>query len=545
MSKSTLGINRRHFLQSSALGALAVSTPLPLLARNNSPVVETSAGKLRGSQANGVAVFKGIRYGEPPTGAGRFKAPRAAASWSGVKDALAFGHAAPQGRSMDPEGPSPMGFSLQGENATFSEDCLYLNVWTPSLDNSKRPVMVWLHGGGFSTGAGASILYDGSNLARGEDVVVVTLNHRLNGFGHLDLSELGGDEYADSSVVGMLDIVLALQWVRDNIANFGGDPGRVTIFGESGGGRKVSTLMAMPAAQGLFHRAIVQSGSQLLLETPEVGSHRAKLFMQALQLKPGDVRKLRDIPAEKLLQAINRASAAMGQFRPIAGSPALPGHPFHPTAPALSAQVPMLIGTTLTEMSFFLSRNPRLKNLSDDGAVEQIKTLVPADKAASVYATYKRVYPQLNPEDILYRVATDRSYFLDSTIQGALKAQQGAAPAFMYSFEWAQPLGEGRTHVPHGSEIAFAFNNTHLVRGDNNPQALANTMSAAWAAFARSGNPSTEALGEWKPYDEKQRRTMILDAQCRMENDPRGELRELMLSFGSQQLAVPALASLE
>lgn len=209
----------------------------------------------------------------------------------------------------------------------------------------------------------------------------------------------------------------------------------------------------------------------------------------------------------------------------------------------MSAQVPMLIGTTLTEVSFFMSRDPRLKGLDDGGAVEQIKTLVPADKAASVYASYKRVYPELSPAEILYRVGTDRGYFLDSTVQAALKAEQGHAPAFMYSFEWPQPLSEGRTHVPHGSEIAFAFNNTQLARGDN-PQPLADKMSAAWAAFAHSGNPSTEALGQWKPYDES-RPTMILDAVCRMENDPRGELRELMLSFGSQQLITPALASLE
>lgn len=536
------GIHRRHFLQGTALGALTASMPLPLLADTSAPVVDTTAGKLRGQRANGVAVFKGIRYGEPPTGAGRFAAPRPAASWSGVKDALAFGHAAPQGNSMEPEGPSPMGFSLQGENATFSEDCLYLNVWTPGLDNAKRPVMVWLHGGGFSTGAGASVLYEGSNLARGEDVVVITLNHRLNAFGYLDLSAVD-DDYSDSSAAGMLDIVLALQWVRDNIVNFGGDPDCVTIFGESGGGRKVSTLMVMPAAKGLFHRAIVQSGSQLLLDTPEVGRHRASLLLEALQLKPKEVHKLQDIAPEKLLQAMNRVSAVMGQFRPSAGSPAVPDHPFHPAAPNISASVPMLIGTNLTEVSFFMSRDPRLRNLKDEGAIEQIQSLVPANKAASVYATYQRAYPELSPTEILYRVGTDRGYFLDSTIQAALKVEQNSAPAFMYSFEWPQPLSEGKTHVPHGSEIAFAFNNIPFARGDN-PQPLATKMSAAWAAFARNGDPSTSDLG-WKQYDMKNRPTMILDAECRMASDPRGELRELMLSFGSQQLTPPPLAPLK
>ncbi|MCW8194854.1 carboxylesterase/lipase family protein [Proteobacteria bacterium 005FR1] len=537
------GITRRRLLRHTAIGGLALGLPLPLFAQGKTSVVETSAGKLRGADVQGIKSFKGIRYGEPPTGAGRFKAARPAAGWSGVREALDYGHCSPQGRSMEPERPRSTGFSLQGENATFSEDCLYLNVWTPGLDSGKRPVMVWLHGGGFSTGSGGSILYEGSNLARTQDVVVVTLNHRLNAFGFLDLSEIAGEEYADSSTAGMTDIVLALQWVQKNIERFGGDPGRVTIFGESGGGRKVSVLMAMPAAQGLFHRAIVQSGSQLRTDSQAVGTHRAKLFMEALGLKPNEADKLKDIPPGKLLGAMNRASAVMDQFRPTAGAPSLPRHPFDPGAPAISAGVPMMIGSNLTETSFFMSRDPRVLTLDAAGVVERVKNMVPAGKAGEVFAAYQRFYPGMEPSDILFRIATDRGYFLDSTIQGARKAEQKGAPAFVYSFEWEQPLTENRTHVPHGSEIAFAFYNLDLARGDN-PEPLAAVMSEAWAEFARSGNPSTEALGAWTPYNPDNRPTMVFSEKSGMVNDPRGEQRKLMLSFGSQQEREPELKPL-
>ncbi|MGQ9426606.1 carboxylesterase/lipase family protein [Gilvimarinus sp. F26214L] len=535
-------ISRRKLLQGSALGGLALTLPVSVSAQTRGPVVETSAGKLRGAEAGAVKVFKGIQYGEPPRGARRFKPAGPAQSWTGVRDALAYGHCSPQGQSMEPERTPPNGFSLQGPNATFSEDCLYLNVWTPGFEG-KRPVMVWLHGGGFSSGSGGSILYDGTNLAGTQDVVVVTLNHRLNAFGYLDLAELGGEEYANSSAAGMLDIVLALQWVRENIERFGGDPNLVTIFGESGGGRKVSNLMAMPPAQGLFHRAIVQSGSQLRSDTQEVGTHRARLFLEALGLGDGDLGKLKDIPPEKLLGAMRRASAVMGQFRPTVGSPALPTHPFDPKAPAVSASVPMMIGTNETEVSFFMSRDPRVMKLDDEGVIARIADLVPPDQAANVYGVYRKLHPELQPAEILFRVGTDRGYFLDSTIQSARKAEQGKAPAFLYSFEWEQPLGNGRTHVPHGSEIAFAFNNVHLARGDN-PEPLAAKMSQAWATFARTGDPSTEAIGRWTPYNADTRPTMVLDRTCRMENDPRGTERELMLSFGSQQYAEQEIAPL-
>jgi len=394
-------------------------------------------------------------------------------------------------------------------------------------------VMVWLHGGGFSSGSGASPLYDGANLARAYDVVVITINHRLNAFGYLDLSRIAGADYADSSMAGLHDVILALQWVKENIAQFGGDANNVTIFGESGGGRKVSVLMATPPAQGLFHRAIVESGSALRMDTPDVADERAHALLSALNIQSKQLDKLLALPPEQILTAVNKIARSQGQFRPTSGAPSLPAHPFDPTAPAMSANIPMMIGTNLTEASFAMGRDPNVLALDEAGVLERIKALVPPQEAQRVLDAYKRSYPNMAPSDLLFRVATDRGYFLDSTIQAARKADLRDAPAFLYSFYWMQPLAPGRMHSPHGSEIAFAFNNVDLARGEN-PQQLAALMSNAWTTFARTGNPSTKQLA-WPAYDSQKRRTMILDRDSRMESDPRGELRELMLSFGSQQ----------
>jgi para-nitrobenzyl esterase len=546
--------SRRIVLESAAFSALALSLPR-IVRANSGPVVEVTTGKLRGTASSGSLAFKGVPYGASPAGSGRFKAPRPADKWTGVREALAYGHAAPQGNSLLPPATRTTGISLVGEGATFAEDCLYLNVWTPALDNSKRPVLVWLHGGGFASGSGGSALYDGTNMARTQDVVVVTINHRLNVFGYLDLSQIAGSDYADSASAGLLDVVLALRWVKDNIERFGGDPGRVTIFGESGGGRKVSVLMAMPPAQGLFHRAVVQSGSALRMDTQAVASERAEKLFKALDIGPKQLDKLLALPADALLGAVSKATEGTGQFRPTTGAPSLPAHPFDPKAPAMSADVPMLIGTNLTEASFALGRDPRVLALDEAGVLERIKRVVPEKEAANVLATYQRLYPGLVPSDLLFRVITDRGYFLDSTIQAERKAELRRAPAFLYSFNWQQPLAAGRTHAPHGSEIAFVFNNVHLARGEK-PEALAATMCAAWAAFARTGDPSTAptpnptlprsagegregaaALGKWPPYDATARPTMVFDRDSRIENDPRGEQRKLMLAFGSQQYA--------
>jgi para-nitrobenzyl esterase len=533
-----MSLTRRTLIKTAALTGAAVVLPRPLFANSTSPspIVETAAGKVQGGTNNGVFVFKGIPYGATTEGAGRFKAPKPAPAWAGVKSATAFGHAAPQGASLlPPASTQPTNSSLVGDQIRFSEDCLYLNVWTPACDNRKRPVMVWLHGGGFSNGSGASPLYDGSNLARKQDVVVLTINHRLNVFGYLDLSEIAGDEYADSSLAGMLDIVLALRWVKENIERFGGDPDCVTIFGESGGGRKVSVMMAMPAAQGLFHRAIVQSGSALRMDSRAVGAERAEQLLAVLGLKRAEYAKLMTLPVERLLAAADKVARTNGQFRPTSGAPSLPAHPFDPLAPSISADVPLMIGTNLTEVTVTVRPGSPLLTLDEAAVLERIEGLVPPSEARRVLDVYKRAYPGMLPSDLFFRIATDRGYFLDSTIQAERKADLGAAPAFLYSFNWLQPLVDGRTHSPHGSEIAFVFDNAHLARG-NDPAPLAALMATVWATFARTGNPSTSAL-QWPAYNADARPTMIFDKESRVENDPRGEFRKLMLEFGSQQYA--------
>ncbi len=274
----------------------------PAFAVAGGPIANTKAGRIKGTANGDVKVFKGIPYGDTTAGAGRFMAPRPVKPWKGVRDATQLGNRSPQ---------APIAGIMQAEivaidtASAMSEDCLYLNLWTPGLkDGGKRPVMLWLHGGGFTQGSGGSVRYDGTNLAHRHDVVLITINHRLNAFGHLYLAELGGEKYADSGNCGVLDIVAALRWVRDNIHEFGGDPNNVTIFGQSGGGAKVTTLMAMPSAKGLFHRAICQSGLSITAETPQNATNVARKLMAQLDLKPDQVDALMQIPADKIVAAM-------------------------------------------------------------------------------------------------------------------------------------------------------------------------------------------------------------------------------------------------
>ncbi len=528
----------------SATGAAASSGP---------PVVETSFGKIQGLVEKGVNVFKGVPYGASTAPPNRFRAPRPPEPWTGIRETVAYGAWSPQGASTAPVPPredlpadtpesTPRRLINNSPSGTGpGEDCLVLNVWTPAPDAGTRPVLVWLHGGGFSAGSGSSSWYDGVNMASKQDVVVVTINHRLNVFGYLYLGDLGGGEFADSSSVGMLDCVLALQWVKDNIERFGGDPSRVLIFGESGGGRKTSTMMAIPQAQGLFHRCVVQSGSQLTLDTPEVGMERTEKLLKAVGVDKADIGKLQDLSLDQLLGAVAGATQGTGQFRPVAGAPSTPRHPFHPDAPPISANVPMMIGSNRTEQSVFMGGNAEIVNLDDAGLNQRLTAnWIPEKDKADVIAMYRRLYPGVTNDQILYMATTDRGYFLDSTIQAALKAQQGGAPAYHYQFYRETPVEGGRYGVPHASEIPFIFDNLDKaisIGGQPTPeaQALADQMSATWAAFARTGDPNQAGLPTWPAYSADVRPSMIFDTESRVENDPRGEQRKRMLAIGSQQ----------
>ena len=528
----------------SATGAAAPSGP---------PVVETSFGKIQGAVEKGVNVFKGVPYGASTAPPNRFRAPRPPEPWTGIKETVAFGPWSPQGASTAPFPPredSPADLADATPRRLINnlpsgtgpgEDCLVLNVWSPALDGAKRPVLVWLHGGGFSSGSGSSTWYDGVNMASKQDVVVVTINHRLNVMGYLYLGDLGGGEFTDASSAGMLDCVLALQWVKDNIERFGGDPSRVLIFGESGGARKTSTMMAIPQAQGLFHRCVVQSGSQLTLDTPEVAMERTEKFLKALNIAKADIGKLQEATLDQLLGAVAGAVQGTGQFRPVAGAPSTPRHPFHPDAPSISSGVPMMIGSNRTEQSVFMGGNAEITALDDAGLNQRLTAnWIPEKDKADVIAMYRRIYPGVRNDELLYMATTDRGYFLDSTIQAALKAQQGGAPAFHYQFYRETPVEAGRYHVPHASEIPFVFDNLDKaisIGGQPTPeaQALADRMSATWAAFARTGDPNHAGLPNWPAYSADVRPSMIFDIETRVENDPRSEQRKRMLAIGSQQ----------
>lgn len=545
-------LDRRTLLMTGLAGGLAACTSVSP-ASAGPPVVTTSAGKVQGLVDGGVRVFKGIPYGASTGGQNRFRAPKPPAPWTGVKETIAYGPPTPQGApsTAPPPAPRPAGspppLINNAPSGKQSEDCLVLNVWTPATDNAKRPVLVWLHGGGFSTGSGSSAWYDGVRVASKQDVVVVTINHRLNAFGYLYLGELGGGEFKDAASVGMLDCVLALQWVKDNIASFGGDPKRVLIYGESGGGRKTSSMMAMVPAQGLFHRCVVQSGSQLRLDTPAVGMERTEKLLKGLNIPKTDLSRLWTVGQDEILAAMPGAVAGSGQFRPVIGSPSFPAHPFDPAAPAMSANVPMIVGSNRTEASVFLGGNPSIVDLDEASLQQRVQALVPAGEGASTIDMYRRLYPQAKRDEILYMASTDRGYFLDTTILAGRKADQNAAPVWVYQFYRATPLEGGRYHTPHASEIPFVFDTLSRatsIGGEPtaNAQNLADRMSAAWANFARNGDPNVVPGGgktpNWPKYNSTTRPTMVWDetpAGPRVENDPRSEQRKRMLSYGSQQ----------
>ena len=492
-------------------------------------VVKTSNGPVRGYVEDSLQVFKGLRYGAPPTGEGRFKPPRRPAAWSEVAEAVSYGAPAIQSGMAPGERGSSAGDPPAPDEPGSSEDCLFINVWTPGLDSAKRPVMVWLHGGGFANGSGGAAMYDGGALARKGDVVTVTVNHRLNVFGYLHLGDVFGPEYAKSGVAGMLDIVQVLEWVRDNIEAFGGDASNVTIFGESGGGWKVSLLMAMPGATGLFHKAIIQSGPGLRGATKADAGKTAQAYLDLLGVK--DAASLAAIDTETLSRASVKVGDRMRGFTPVVDGVALPRDPFVPDAPAISADVPVLIGTNKDESTLFMIGDPKFGELTEEDLAKRSKAAA-GDKAEALVAELRKVHPDYSPTYLVSAAQTATGMWLGSITIAERKAAQKAAPAYVYMLTWETPVSRGRLKCPHALEIPLVFDNVEKVRnfvgrGDE-PQAVADQMSSAWLAFARTGDPNAPGLPAWAPYDADTRATMLFNVESRVENDLNAGVRKVL-----------------
>ncbi len=501
---------------------------------SNQPIVETANGSLRGATNDGIAVFKGIRYGAPTGGANRFRPPRPVEPWTGVRDADAFAQTAPQQFSFLALG------GTKGNRPTIGEDCLGLNVWTPGCDDARRPVMVWFHGGGFEAGTGSMELYGGDRLARRGDVVVVTVNHRLGVLGHLHLDHLL-DDVAGSANVGFLDLAAALEWVRDNIAGFGGDPGNVTIFGQSGGGRKVSLSMAARRTEGLFARGIVQSGSHLRLIETERAADNADRFVAKLglaKLGRDGARALVDLPMDDLLAAAGRA---WGRFAPAIDGVLFDDHPWSPHAPAWSADLPMLVGTCRTEQSGLLPLGESaLLDLSEEDLDRRLGDWFSSDDVPALVELIRDERPDASAAEVFFTLTTDRSYWLDSLLQLEAKVGQRAGPAWSYQVTWRTPVDGGRTFSPHSLDLPFVFDNVAVAAdqvGEPTPEtaAMAETMSETWLAFARTGDPNHAGIPRWPTYDLDRRATLHLDVPPTVVDDPHAAERLAMSRYPTRQ----------
>ena len=495
---------------------------LPAFARDGDPVVATTNGPVRGQTDGGVAVFKGMRYGAD-TGPRRFQPPVRPTPWTTPADAFAYGAASPQG---------------SGE-ANQSEDCLFLNVWSPGLDGERRPVMVYIHGGAYSNGSGSSPLYDGTRLARRNDVVVVTVNHRMNLFGYACLQRIAGAPFLDSGNAGQLDIHLALEWVRDNIANFGGDPSRVMVFGQSGGGAKIATMMASPAAASLFHRAATMSGQQVTASGPWNATRRAEAWLDALGLPKERAAEAATMPVETLLKAAEATDPVLGfgglYWGPVLDNRTLMRHPFYPDAPAQSAAIPMIIGNTHDETRAFLGADPANYSLTwDDLPGKMTGREFRIDVAPEpVIAAYREMYPDYSPSDIFFAATTAARSWRGAVIEAEERARSGS-PAWVYQLDWTSPIDGGRRGAMHTDDIPLAFDNVDATGSraqGPTAQPMAERLSKAFVALARDGDPNHAGLPAWDRYSLERRQTMIMDVECRMEDDPRGGERRLFAAI--------------
>ena len=508
------------------MAALPCAAALRASPTASNPVVRTTGGLVRGravsSGAHGVFAFLGVRYGAP-TGEARFQPPRRVEPWAGIAEALDYGNQSPQLTIGLSTAPILRGLSIDRPE---SEDCLFLNVWTPAIaDQEKRPVMVWLHGGGFVAGSGATVPTDGSRLAARQDVVVVSLNHRLGLFGYLAFPD--GSKFPDAGNAGMLDIVLALRWVRENIAAFGGDPDNVTIFGESGGGCKVSTLLAMPSARGLFHKAIVQSGSLIKAHTRDTATSLSEAIFKEFALGCDTANVLADLPYEQIASRLPAIARTVGwRMGPVIDGRVLETHPFDPDAPSASREIPLLVGANRDEATLIVGAlDPSAFALQEADLEPRLAGLFPDRDAAELKSALAAIAPDASPSQRYFTAASWRSVRRNALIQADRKAAQGGAPIFSYLLAYRTPADGGRWGATHALDLPLVFDNvatSRVMAGDHSDaQLVADAMSAAWASFARTGSPG------WPAYDVERRMTMVFDSESRLESDPDARQRKL------------------
>jgi para-nitrobenzyl esterase len=560
------GIARRDLFGLAAAGIATAATsssveaanapPTPNTGFEHSPgapiptaIVPTTSGRVLGLVNDGVHTFKGIRYGAPPVGMLRWMPPQRPKPSDVILDCSDYGAPAIQlvgGPTAAPQTSFGMQmnrvFTTPSELKVQSEDCLFLNVWTPATDAKKRPVMVWLHGGGFQWGSSNQPIYDMEALAREYDVTCVSMNHRLNIFGYMHLGDAMGSTYASSGTVGMQDLVLALQWVRDNIASFGGDPGNVTIMGQSGGGFKVSILMAMDSAKGLFHKASIQSGAGLDVGRKDQAAKNTQLVLDELGIKAGDIQALRAVPYQTLIAAVNAITARQGggmmgmgpprgpDFSPILDGIAITRDPFTPDAPAASADVPLLIGYVKDEMSIFMASNPWFYTMTED----QLKQFAgfTGPKGPKLVEAWRKIRPDYAPS-YLFVAALSSQFFGGSSITLAeRKAAQAKAPVYMWNMTWETPVSNGVFKTPHTMEIPFMLDSWRRLPqfvGPAKPAAnMAKQIAGAWVAFARTGVPDGPATPHWPAYDTTTRSVMVFDTTSKVVNDPNPEVRQIL-----------------
>jgi len=490
--------------------------------KNQEPIVKTTYGSITGGIADGVFSFKGIPYAK----AERFMPPQAPDAWEGVREQTTFGPIAMQVNSWSPE-------SAMNEQKLFT-----VNVWTRGInDGKKRPVMFWLHGGGFSVGASDDPITDGKMLAQKGDIVLVSVNHRLNILGFLDLSAFG-DQYAHSANVGMLDVVAALEWVNKNIRNFGGDPKNVTIVGESGGGGKVGTLLSMPAANGLFHKAIIQSGTLLNVMTKEKSVQVGKALAENLGLTKENISQLNNIPYRQLVEAGNKAlektvglrtpgSTTMFGFGPVPDGVDLLQQPFTPDFADISKNIPLLIGTTFNEL---VKTAYAEKNLTLDDAKKRLAKTY-GDKTDIYITLFEKTYPNYTPQDLL---SIDTLFRPNTIVTADARSAKTSAPVYAYLLTWKSDVDGSTKGSFHGLDIPLAFKNIelgkHWTGTSDDAKILADKMSSAWINFAKTGNPNDKSLPAWKPYSRENGETMMFDKEPKIRNNHDRELMQLIKS---------------